>query len=77
MSEINSGDKVVCKGKNCTAVDGVGHSDECERDHDAEYATTGNKHPVARYRGYKGEPLSPNATKDELEAWKEGDLAKL
>lgn len=24
----------ICKGKNCTAIDGLGHSKECEQDHD-------------------------------------------
>lgn len=30
-------EKVHCKGKNCKAVNGIGHSDECENDHSARY----------------------------------------
>ena len=28
----------TCKGKNCTAIRGVGHSEECTKDHEACYA---------------------------------------
>ncbi len=29
--------KITCKGRNCTAVNGVGHSVECHDDHEAIY----------------------------------------
>lgn len=29
---------ITCKGRNCTAASGVGHSSECENDHDELYS---------------------------------------
>jgi len=70
-----------CKGENCSATDGVSHSRECFAEHEktvshAGLDTAGNRHPEARYRGYKGEPLNAEATPDEAAAWREGDKAR-
>ncbi len=63
-----------CKGKNCTAVNGVNHSKECELEHDLN--TAGNRNPAARYAGYKNHPLHDKATFDEVKAWEEGLAAR-
>uniref|UniRef100_A0A6M3M075 DUF551 domain-containing protein n=1 Tax=viral metagenome TaxID=1070528 RepID=A0A6M3M075_9ZZZZ len=71
---------VHCKGRNCAAVDGRGHSAECFSDHDRTISgldTPGNHHPTARYVGYRGEPCNPAFTKDEQAAWREGAAARI
>ena len=79
MEKNNS---MKCKGKNCTANNGIGHSAECQRNHDEAYLhtsidTPGNRNPEARYSGYKGKSLHENATSDELLAWEEGRNARI
>jgi len=69
-----------CAGKNCNAINGYGHSQECIREHDENtdpYNTPGNRNPEARYAGYKNIPLKSNATEDEKLAWDEGRKAAL
>lgn len=71
---------VHCKGRNCAAVDGRGHSAECISDHDrttSELNTSGNRHPAARYAGYSGAPCPTGFTEDELAAWREGAAARI
>ena len=70
----------VCKGVNCSAVRGVGHSTECEFEHDSAASTlntAGNRNPEARYAGYKGQPALPAYTEDQLAAWQEGASARI
>ncbi len=70
----------VCKGVNCSAVRGVGHSTECESEHDSAASTlntAGNRNPEARYAGYKGQPALPAYTEDQLAAWQEGASARI
>jgi len=70
---------VHCKGRNCAAVDGDGHSDECASDHERAASgldTAGNRNPVARYDGYRGAPCNPAYTKDQRAAWLEGYEAR-
>ena len=38
--------KVTCKGENCTAIRGVGHSDECANEHEEAY-----RPEIARLKG--------------------------
>ena len=72
--------QVICQGHNCHAIDGEGHSLECEDEHNEVYAekpvdpydTPGNRNPDARYAGYKGRPLLRNYTLDERMAHEEG-----
>jgi hypothetical protein len=69
----------ACKGTNCSAVRGVGHSQECEAEHDMATSaldTAGNRNPEARYAGYKGQPALPAYTADQLAAWQEGTAAR-
>lgn len=67
-----------CKGENCSAEAGIGHSSECLSEHEKTISIgAGNRNPVARYRGYKGEPLDTKATLDEIAAWHEGDRARI
>jgi hypothetical protein len=69
--------KMKCKGTNCSAVNSNIHSLECRAEHDAlVYSGAGNRHPTARYMGYKGEPLKSGASADEHAAWMEGDAAR-
>ena len=66
-----------CKGANCLSVDGRNHSPECIAKHDAAvHHGAGSRHPEARSRGYKKEPLDKNATADEQAAWGEGLRAR-
>ena len=70
---------VHCKGRDCAAVDGDGHSDECVSDHERAASgldTAGNRNPVARYDGYRGAPCNPAYTKDQQAAWLEGYEAR-
>jgi hypothetical protein len=68
---------IECKGKNCEALYGVGHSEECGIEHEnAAHCGAGKRHPTARYRGYTLEPLDGNANMDEKYAWKEGYFAR-
>ena len=70
---------VHCKGRNCAAVDGYCHSDECASDHERAASgldTAGNRNPVARYDGYRGAPCNPAYTKDQQAAWLEGYEAR-
>ena len=70
---------VHCKGRNCAAVDGYGHSNECASDHERAASgldTAGNRNPVARYDGYRGAPCNPAYTKDQRAAWLEGCEAR-
>ena len=72
---------MMCKGINCTATNGAGHSVECFAEHEKTissgvFDTPGNRNPDARYRGYKGESLSNGATSDEMLAWEEGKNAR-
>jgi hypothetical protein len=69
---------IECKGKNCEALYGVGHSAECITEHEnAAHSGAGNRHPNARYRGYTLEALWSNASSDEKHAWEEGYMARL
>ena len=42
----------ICKGKNCKAIDGVGHSLECIDEHDKQYEDGIKKITVIKYEGY-------------------------
>ena len=68
-----------CKGANCEAVGGVGHSQECEKQHTAIYNmglnTAGNRNPEARYAGYQDTPYHCK-NNDEEEAYKQGQDAR-
>lgn len=65
-----------CAGTNCNAIDGVGHSKECQLEHDiASGHNAGNRNPEYRYKGYKNEPLPKSATYDQRNAWNEGRSA--
>lgn len=67
----------ICKGANCSAVDGRHHSLECHAEHNkAVYSGSGNRNPESRYRGYINEQLRKNATEDEKIAWQEGHNAR-
>ena len=69
---------IECKGKNCEALYGIGHSKECIAEHEkAAHSGAGRRHPEARYRGYCREPLWSNASRDEKFAWEEGYMASL
>lgn len=35
----------VCKGKNCNAINGIGHSTECVEEHDSVFAAMGMNEP--------------------------------
>jgi hypothetical protein len=65
-----------CKGDNCNAINGYGHSTECELEHDLNMTlnTAGNRNPEARYAGYKGKPCTYQG--DEAKAWQEGRAAR-
>ena len=64
---------IECKGKNCEALYGIGHSLECEAEHEqASHFGAGNRHPESRYKGYTLEPLRRGASVDEKYAWVEG-----
>jgi len=66
-----------CKGLNCKAVDGVGHSDECLMDHNLDiHHNAGNNHPDYRYLGYKNRPHGI-ATDEQQAAWWSGRKAAL
>jgi len=66
-----------CKGLNCKAVDGVGHSIECMMDHNSTlHPNAGNNNPEYRYKGYKNESLG-KATNEQQAAWWEGRKASL
>ena len=66
-----------CKGINCKAVDGVGHSVECLMDHNSKHhPNAGNNNPTYRYKGYKNEPLG-KATEEQQAAWWEGRKASM
>jgi hypothetical protein len=68
---------IKCKGKNCEALRGVGHSKECVSEHEKTvHSGAGNRHPSARYKGYTLEPLEANASGDEKHAWEEGYSAR-
>lgn len=68
---------IYCTGKNCTAVDGYGHFEECKKEHDhVVHLGAGNRNTEARYRGYKGEPLNAGATDDQKAAWLIGQKAR-
>lgn len=66
-----------CKGVNCEAIGGVGHSEECELEHDLNMTlnTAGNRNPEARYAGYKGNPYQCK-NDDEAEAYQQGQDAR-
>lgn len=67
-----------CKGKNCNAVNGVNHSEECLLDHEFNTGplnTAGNRNPEARYAGYKDAPYHCK-NDDESEAYKQGQDAR-
>lgn len=69
---------IECKGRNCEALYGIGHSQECISEHDsADRAGAGERHPDARYRGYTHEALEKGASHDEKHAWEEGYMASL
>lgn len=68
---------IKCKGENCKAVNGVGHSEGCIEELNIAYDTPGNRNPAARYRGYKNEPLDDGSTNDEKSAWAEGRRARV
>lgn len=79
--EPTSAVPVVCKGPNCSAVDGVGHSVECLDEHDRttktnDLDTPGNRHPEFRYAGYKGQPLKATANAGQKAAYEEGIRAQ-
>jgi ribosome modulation factor len=38
MKGWGEGQESICKGRNCNAVSGVGHSKECHDDHESIYA---------------------------------------
>lgn len=66
-------ESVICKGPNCSAKNGVGHSERCIAEHDAaSLDTAGNRHPEFRYAGYKGQPLKAGASQDQSNAYAEG-----
>ena len=69
---------IECKGESCEALYGIGHSKECLIEHEkACHLGAGNRHPVARYRGYSKETLWKGASSDEKHAWEEGYMASL
>jgi len=69
---------IECKGKNCEALYGIGHSKECIAEHDnTAHLRAGERHPNARYRGYTREALWKGASRDEKFAWEEGYMASL
>lgn len=51
----------ICKGTNCTAINGVGHSPECKKEHDDLcFEAAMNDHILhggwkCRYCGYNGQ----------------------
>ena len=45
----------ACAGKNCLSVNESDHSEECIIEHnEIVHFGAGNRHPQARYAGYKG-----------------------
>ena len=69
---------IECKGKNCEALYGIGHSPECMAEHEnADHLGAGNRHPDARYRGYSKEALWKDASRDEKFAWEEGYMSSI
>lgn len=80
LSSRPEGEAVACKGADCSATDGIGHSQACLAENavtiDAgRLDTPGNRHPEYRYLGYKGQPLC-EATKDQELAYLEGVSAR-
>lgn len=77
---IPVGKSQTCKGKNCSAKNGVGHSDACHKEHDKNTSsvldTAGNRNPAHRYAGYKGHRLPDYSTKDQIEAYHQGVNAR-
>jgi len=68
---------IKCTGIGCSAVNGYGHSIECQVAHSILiFENAGNRNPEARYAGYKCRPLHENATNDQREAWAEGFKAR-
>jgi len=68
---------VMCKGKNCNAVNGRMHSRECRDEHDSVvHYGAGNRNSYERYLGYKGKPLPEKHTQDQHFAWLEGYNAR-
>ena len=66
-----------CNGIGCSAINGNGHSIDCEVGHSTlVYYGAGNRNPEARYSGYKQRPLHENASNDERAAWLEGFKAR-
>ena len=72
---------ILCKGMNCTSDGFQPHSIECELEHNANlFPGAGNKHPQARYKGYKhtGPILDINLPDSDIEkaSWWEGFMAQ-
>jgi len=68
---------VLCKGKKCSAVNGMGHSVACSLEHAKHvFRGAGNRHPYHRYVGYSNEPLPRNATQDQMAAYYQGKDAR-
>ena len=64
---------IKCKGKNCNAVNGKDHSNDCESEHNELVMDgAGNRNPWHRYAGYKGQSMPANSSKDQKEAYQQG-----
>lgn len=64
--------KIKCNGRNCTAVNGVGHSNECIMDHERAYLPdvgNGDAYSLERYHGYSGRSASPDYSERQIAAW--------
>jgi hypothetical protein len=69
---------IECKGKNCEALYGIGHSKECIDEHEkVDHLGAGGRHPECRYEGYSRRALHKGASRDQKFAWEEGYMASL
>jgi hypothetical protein len=81
LARLREQKPIECRGKNCKATNGIGHSVECiSENEEAHYYdpmdTPGNRNPEFRYDGYKGKFLQYNATDDQILAYAEGVRAR-
>ena len=79
VRSVSEEDARTCKGANCTAMNGIGHSPECLAERAScvdPLNTPGNRHPEHRYAGYKERNFTGSSIDHEL-AYEEGRKAAI